>query len=242
MAIPNTTPTPNELYNGEMRKMNDTELRIVLVVTRATLGWELDKETGTRKKEDWISRSQIIDKTGRSGRAISTAIESCMQKGWIEARNKDGEMLDTPQKRSGKRIFYRLGKIFLRDIETSEESSLVGETSEKSAGENSSLYKRNILTKRISLRAGDKVVDKSNADDYKRKSDRIAYEADRTFGRHPNRPRMSLLMKIANEKGEDVLIGALGRIREYIREGERIEDFTPYLVSMCQKKEVDVNA
>ena len=46
MTIPNTTPTPNELYNGEMPKMTDTELRVVLVVTRATLGWEIDPETG----------------------------------------------------------------------------------------------------------------------------------------------------------------------------------------------------
>ena len=124
MAIPNTTPTPNELYNGEMKKMTDTELRVVLMVTRQTLGWELDKETGTRKKEDWISRSQIIEKTGRTGRAISTAIESCIKSGWIEARDMSGNLLDSPQKRSGNKIVYRLGEIFLSKI-TSEESSQV---------------------------------------------------------------------------------------------------------------------
>jgi len=136
MAIPNTTPTPNELYNGEMKRMNDTELRVVLVVTRKTLGWELDPKTKTRKKEDWIARSQIIQQTGRSGRAISTAIENCIKNHWIEARDINGKLLNTPQKRSGKKIFYRLGRIFLskiaseeisqvkKDNKTSEESSL----------------------------------------------------------------------------------------------------------------------
>lgn len=152
MAIPNTTPTPNELYNGEMKKMKDTELRVVLVVTRATLGWEEDKDTKMRKKEDWISQYQIEQKTGRSGRAISTAINNCVKENWIEARDENGNLLDTPAKRAGKKIFYRLGRIFLDKIETPEKSSEVGETpekfsSEKFSSEKSSPYKRNTITK-----------------------------------------------------------------------------------------------
>lgn len=118
MAIPNTTPTPNELYNGEMKKMNDTELRVVLVVTRQTLGWMKDDESGMRKKEDWISRSQLIEKTGRSDRAVSSAIDNCIEEGWIEARDEQGNLLDTPEKRNGlgrgNKIYYRLGHIFLK--------------------------------------------------------------------------------------------------------------------------------
>ena len=151
MAIPNTTPTPNELYNGEMKKMKDTELRVVLVVTRATLGWEEDKETKMRKKEDWISHFQIKQKTGRSGRAISTAVDVCMKNGWIEARDADGNLLDTPEKRAGKKIFYRLGKIFLSKITPSEKSSQDIQTSEKSSIEKSSPYKRNTITKETLL-------------------------------------------------------------------------------------------
>lgn len=151
--IPNTTPTPNELYNGEMKKMSDTELRVVLVVTRSTLGWEIDHETGMRKKEDWLSSYQLIKKTGRSGRAISTAIDGCIKKGWIEARDKEGNILDTKIKRSGNKIYYRLGRIFLDKIKTTEESSEVkSQTSEKSSIEEfsiekSSLYKRKTITK-----------------------------------------------------------------------------------------------
>lgn len=157
MAIPNTTPTPNELYNGEMKKMSDTELRVVLIITRSTLGWILDRKTGMRKQEDWISNYQLREKSGRSGRAISTAIDNCIKNKWIEARNKDGELLDTKEKRSGKKIYYRLGEIFLSKI-TSENSSKVEKqekkpvkifpsTSENSSIENSSLYKRNSYTK-----------------------------------------------------------------------------------------------
>ena len=52
--IPNTTQTPNIIFNGLMKEMSDTELRVVLIVTRATLGWVLDREKGMRKDEDWI--------------------------------------------------------------------------------------------------------------------------------------------------------------------------------------------
>ena len=150
--MPNTTQIPNNLFNGEMAKMKDTELRITLLVARKTLGWIADLETGMRKEEDWISRSQLTQFTGKTGRAISTAIENCIRKGWIEARDKEGKLLDTPQKRLGKKIFYRLGKIFLDRVERGEKSSQVKKRGEKSSGEDftgekSSPYKRNPITK-----------------------------------------------------------------------------------------------
>jgi len=58
--IPNTTPTPNWLYNGEMKKMNETELKVVLLVTRKTLGW-FDPMTSERKQQDYISQFQYIN-------------------------------------------------------------------------------------------------------------------------------------------------------------------------------------
>lgn len=114
--IPNTTPTPNELFNGEMRKMSDPELRIVMIVTRATFGWVEDKETGMRKEEDWISHSQMVEKSGKSGRAVNYAIQSCIEHKWIEARDAEGNLLDTAEKRMkhGRKIFFRLGEAFLK--------------------------------------------------------------------------------------------------------------------------------
>jgi hypothetical protein len=153
MAIPNTTPTPNELYNGEMKKMGDTELRVVLVVTRATLGWEEDKETKMRKQEDWISYYQLKEKTGRGYTALAKAIENCIEKKWIEARDKEGNLLDTKSKRVGKKIYYRLGKIFLDKIEASSESGKVKPTSSESVITESVIteseaYKRNSIQKK----------------------------------------------------------------------------------------------
>lgn len=135
--IPNTTPTPNELFNGEMKKMSDTELRVVLIVTRSTFGWEVDHETGMRKKEDWITRSQIEQKAGRGHSSVSGAIDGCVKKGWIETRDEDGKVLKTPAERRHKKIFYRLGKVFLSKSPPCPESGLA------KSGHN----KRNCLTK-----------------------------------------------------------------------------------------------
>jgi len=118
--IPNTTPTPNLLFNGEMKKMSDPELRVVMIVTRATFGWILDDKSGMRKEEDWISHSQMIERSGKSSRAISYAIASCIKNRWIEARDDQGNILATANERRlyGKKIFYRLGIKFLGRAET----------------------------------------------------------------------------------------------------------------------------
>jgi len=122
--IPNTTPTPNWLYNGEMKKMSDTELRVVLVVTRHTLGWIENKETGMRKQEDWISHSSLIKESGKSSRAISNAVANCVERGWIETRDKNGQILLTANERRRRRVFYRLGNIFTDKLKSTAESSV----------------------------------------------------------------------------------------------------------------------
>ena len=107
-----------------MRRMTDTELRIVLIINRQTQGWVVNKETGERKIEDWISASQLIKKTGRSNRSVSSAITTCIKNKWIEARDKEGNILDTPEKRSGNKILYRLGPMFF-ETQTSEVTSRI---------------------------------------------------------------------------------------------------------------------
>ena len=154
--IPNTTQIPNNLFNGEMQKMKDTELRVVLIVARKTLGWIENPETGMRKEEDWISHFQLTKFTGKKSRALSTAIDNCIKKGWIEARDNKGSILDTPQKRAGKKIFYRLGEIFLSKVETPAKSAEVSQTPAKSAIAKSAIAKsandkRNTITKEKQL-------------------------------------------------------------------------------------------
>jgi hypothetical protein len=133
-----------------MRDMTDTDLRVVLCVVRATFGWIADLETGMRKEEDWISHWQLSKKTGRSGRALSTAIDQCIKKDWIEARDENGVILDTKAKRRGQKIYYRIGKAII--LTTSEKSSEVVVSSEKTSNEDgsnekSSRYKTNSYTK-----------------------------------------------------------------------------------------------
>jgi len=163
MAIPNTTPTPNIIFNGLMAKMTDTEFKLVMTVVRATLGWEIDHKTGMRKKEDWISYYQLKKITGRGYTSLAKAINSCIENGWIEARDKGGNLLNTKNKRIGKRVFYRLGReILLKDnnkgiivkeskplqkVKRLEPTSSESEISESEITE-SKAYKRNTIQKK----------------------------------------------------------------------------------------------
>lgn len=109
--MPNTTPTPNWLYDVVMATLSDVELRVLLVVIRQTMGWMENKETGMRKTEDWIAHSELIKKTGKSSRGVSYAIDSLVKKGLIETRDVDGTVLIESETRKRKKIYYRLGDV-----------------------------------------------------------------------------------------------------------------------------------
>jgi len=112
---PNTTPTPNWLYNGEMRKMTESELKVVLLVTRKTFGW-FDPSTKERKQQDYISQKQFMEFTGQSHTAIACAIQSCVEHGWIIARDRQGNLCNTSNKRRRRKVWYQLGSIFTKKI------------------------------------------------------------------------------------------------------------------------------
>lgn len=102
-----------------MRKMNETELKVVLLVTRKTLGW-FDPMTHERKEQDYISQSQFMEFTGKKSAAIAYAIQSCVERGWIIARDRQGNLCDAPEKRTRRKIWYQLGDIFTNKISSSE--------------------------------------------------------------------------------------------------------------------------
>ena len=120
--IPNTTPTPNWLYNGEMKKMKETELKVVLLVTRKTLGW-FDPMTEKRKTQDYISQSQFVEFTGQSHTAIAKAIQISVESGWIIARDKTGSLCETSEKRKRRKVWYQLGSVFTNKISGEKSSS-----------------------------------------------------------------------------------------------------------------------
>ncbi|MBI4930184.1 MAG: replication protein [Bacteroidetes bacterium] len=100
-----TTPVPNFLLDEHLRNLKGTELKMLLVIIRQTLGW--------KKESDWISASQLKAKTGCSQRSITSAIEMLAGKNFIEVFSEEGELLDMPEKRKGKkRMFYKLSSMF----------------------------------------------------------------------------------------------------------------------------------
>lgn len=100
---PNTTQTPNEIFDEYLERFNEAELKIILVVIRKTFGLYV---SGDR----WTTISELLDKTGvRSNKTISKALQSLIINKFLEAIGEDGTILDTPYKRraySGK-IYYR---------------------------------------------------------------------------------------------------------------------------------------
>ena len=131
---PNTTPTPNWLYNGEMKKMNETQLKVVLLITRKTLGW-FDPKTEGRKEQDYISQSQFMEFTGKSHTAIAIAIQSSVKNGWIIARDKNGNLCETSEKRRRRKVWYQLGSIFTKKIskqQSGQDKNLSNKVAKKS--------------------------------------------------------------------------------------------------------------
>lgn len=90
--------------------MSETELKIVMVVSRKTLGW-FNPLTLERKTQDYISQSQFKELTGKESAAIARAIQSSVEHGWIIAKDKAGILCDTPKKRERRKIWYQLGNI-----------------------------------------------------------------------------------------------------------------------------------
>lgn len=109
--LPNTTQIPNIILDEWLPRLNDVEFRILMVVTRQTLGWVMDDASGRRKERDWLSMAQLAHKTGRGRTQISSNLKSLIETHQlIEATDKDGTLLDTAEKRKSNRgqIFYRL--------------------------------------------------------------------------------------------------------------------------------------
>ncbi len=109
MMLPNSTQVPNCFFDEYLAKLGHKELKILLVITRQTLGWIEDSTTKRRKEKDWIATSQMELKTGLSKKAISLAISSLVAQDLIEVFDKTGKPCSLPSDRKGKlRLYYRL--------------------------------------------------------------------------------------------------------------------------------------
>lgn len=110
MLIPSgTTAVPNAVFDEFLPELKLAELKILLVIIRQTLGWADKQNNSGRKSQDWISSSQMREKTGCSERAITSAIESLTRKNLISVFGQYGSLLDSPKQRKGKtKLFFAL--------------------------------------------------------------------------------------------------------------------------------------
>lgn len=97
---------PSAILDRWMPKLKDTELRILLLVARQTIG-------RSGKEVDWLAHSQLRKRTGRASEAVSAAVDSLIQKGLLEVVTVTGERLPTPEARRFHRgiLLYRLSSM-----------------------------------------------------------------------------------------------------------------------------------
>ena len=112
-----TTPVPNALFDVHLKHLNSTELKVILVIIRQTLGWEDKKTNSGRKQLDWIAGSQLQIKTGCSRRALTSAIDILIKRKMIQVLDDRWNILSTPEQRQGKtRLYYRLCSSVENDV------------------------------------------------------------------------------------------------------------------------------
>jgi hypothetical protein len=99
------TPVPNIIFDAYLPILKPTEVTLLLIIIRQTLGW-VDRHTKRRKERDRLSGSQLRDKTGYSRRAISTAIHKLIEYQLVRVLDYRGNELASPQERQGKTCLY----------------------------------------------------------------------------------------------------------------------------------------
>lgn len=102
------TPVPNAILDEYLCRLKPSEMTVLLVVIRQTLGWA-DPRTMRRKHADWIAGSQLREKTGYSRKSISTALEGLVRMGLVRVSDRSNRTLGTARERQGKtRLYYSL--------------------------------------------------------------------------------------------------------------------------------------
>ncbi|MGI8552035.1 MAG: replication protein [Dehalococcoidia bacterium] len=94
-ASPNTTPTPDDLFDRFLAELNGAELKVLLYIVRRTFGF--------KKEGDTISLSQLSDGiktrdgkqldrgTGLSKSAVKVAVKSLEKRGLITVTRQEAD-------------------------------------------------------------------------------------------------------------------------------------------------------
>ncbi|MBS3915822.1 MAG: replication protein [Bacteroidetes bacterium] len=99
------TQIPNVILDAYLSELSLSELRVLLVVLRQTMGF-VYKGTQQRKKKDWISNAFYIKKTRLSAKSVSLAVARLIDKNLIVALDANGNVLHSPESRQGKKRIY----------------------------------------------------------------------------------------------------------------------------------------
>lgn len=145
------TKIPNIIFDIHLPVLKESELKVLLIVFRQTVGW-IDKKTGSRKTHDRISRSQFVRKTGLSCKIISKAIQSLLTKGLISITDQSRNLLISSSDRKGKKKIYysfNTGNIF----PSTKENSVL------SLGNNYTYNKRNYTKENKTKESGQRFED-----------------------------------------------------------------------------------
>ena len=132
MKLIRTTPVPNRVFDEHLYHLGMSELKVLLVIIRKTLGWK--GEGNGRKQRDWISSEQLSRLTGVSKRAISGAISSLLSKKLIQVTGTGNRPLTSSSERRGQsRLYFELTKELTveNDLNTGENSCKNLQTSAK---------------------------------------------------------------------------------------------------------------
>lgn len=106
---PNTTQVSNYILDN-MYLFSDGELRVLLIITRKTIGWH--------KETDYLSYKQLRELTGKSKQTVSDAVNYLIEKKLICRLDSNGnDLTEMPNGFRGQ-IFYTLNKdCFISNIE-----------------------------------------------------------------------------------------------------------------------------
>jgi hypothetical protein len=134
---------PCRLIDEVMPDLKDTELRLLLVVLRQTVGRR--NPDGTPKERDWLSHSQLKARTGRASEAVSDAVAALVRRGLIAVRSEEGRLLPDPAERQRVRgrLYYAVGSALEPSLRMKTPSRAVGSTGKaKTTGDDTSLHCR----------------------------------------------------------------------------------------------------
>ena len=113
MYYPNTTQTPNSLFDTYLKIVSESELKVLLTIIRKTVGRVDALDKSKRLERAWISQKLFVLCCHLSARAVSNAIDKLVEKNLITVTSLKGTVLKTKQARRGSMKLYFSSNLLL---------------------------------------------------------------------------------------------------------------------------------